>query len=393
MPVPKKIAVLGFMANCPIAGVIWQHIHYIVGLQRLGHDVYYIEDTSRIPYDPVRQTPTEDYSYAAGILARLAKEFGFEGRWAFSPRYKTPAETAGLSRTFLNTLYAEADALLNICGSHELHDDLLRSERIIYVESDPAVEQIKVDLGARATAEFLARHCARFTFGENVGTGEFPVPLHGLDWLPTRQPVVTDFWYPPHGAAPPAGSRFTSIANLATGGKKDITWHGETYLWSKLPEFEKYRAAPCRAGEAFELATSFKDHALGEAFRAENWQVVSPDEISVDYHAYVDFIRASKGEFTVAKDQYVRLCTGWFSDRSACYLAAGRPVITQETGFTRWYGGTAGLFGFSTMDEVLAAVGEINADYPKHSRAAAEIAREHFEAETVVKSLLQRAGI
>ena len=393
MPAQKKIAVLGFMANCPIAGVIWQHIHYIVGLQRLGHDVYYIEDTSRIPYDPVQQTPTEDYSYAAGILAKLAGEFGFEGKWAFSPRYKTPAETAGLSRSFLNSLYAEADALLNICGSHELNDDLLRSERIIYVESDPAVEQIKVDLGARATAEFLARHCARFTFGENVGRDEFPVPLHGLEWLPTRQPVVTDFWRPPAGALPPSGSRFTSIANLATGGKKDIAWRGETYLWSKLPEFEKYRSAPRRAGEPFTLATSFKDRALGETFLEEGWTVVPPDEISVDYHAYVEFVRASKGEFTVAKDQYVRLCTGWFSDRSACYLAAGRPVITQETGFSRLYGGTAGLFGFSTMEEVVDAVCQINADYPAHSRAASDIARDYFEAETVVGSLLRRAGI
>ena len=393
MPAPKKIAVLGFMANCPIAGVIWQHIHYIVGLQRLGHDVYYVEDTSRIPYDPVRQTLTEDYSYAAGILGRLAREFGFEGKWAFSPRYKTPDETAGLSRTFLNALYPEADALLNICGSHELNDDLLRSERIIYVESDPAVEQIKVDLGSRATAEFLARHCARFTFGENVGRQEFPVPLHGLEWLPTRQPVVTDFWRRAAVPSLPGESRFTSIANLATGGKKDIAWRGETYLWSKLPEFEKYRAAPRLAGEPFKLATTFKDHVLGELFREEGWQVVSPDEISVDHHAYVEFVRASKGEFTVAKDQYVRLCTGWFSDRSACYLAAGRPVITQETGFTRLYGGTAGLFGFSTMDEIVAAVREINADYPAHSHAAAEIAREHFEAENVLRSLLHRVGI
>ncbi len=388
----KKIAVLGFMANCPIAGVIWQHIHYIVGLQRLGHEVYYIEDTSRIPYDPVQQTLTEDYTYAAGILAKLAGEFGFEGRWAFSPRYKSSAETAGLSRGFLNTLYAEADALLNICGSHELNDDLLRSERIIYVESDPAVEQIRVDLGSAATMEFLARHCARFTFGENVGREEFPVPLHGLSWLPTRQPVVTDFWRTE--LLPLGGSRhFTSIANLATGGKKDITWRGETYLWSKLPEFEKYRAAPRRCGEPFELATSFKDRALGDSFREADWRVVSPDAISVDPYAYVDYIRAAKGEFTVAKDQYVRLNTGWFSDRSACYLAAGRPVITQETGFSRLYGGEGGLFAFSSMDEVVEAVRRINADYPAHCRVASEIARECFEAEKVLGSLLERAGV
>ncbi len=388
----KKIAVLGFMANCPIAGVIWQHIHYIVGLQRLGHEVYYIEDTSRIPYDPVQQTPTEDYTYAAGILARLASEFGFEGRWAFSPRYKSPDETAGLSRAFLNGLYAEADALLNLCGSHELNEDILRSERIIYVESDPAVEQIKVDQGDAATTAFLRRHCARFTFGENIGGPEFPVPLHGIQWLPTRQPVVTDFWRSASETAAP-GARFTSIANLATGGKKDIVWRGENYLWSKLPEFEKYRLTPERAGEEFELATSFKDRALGDLFRGSGWRIVSPDEISVDYRRYVDYVRASKGEFTVAKDQYVRLNTGWFSDRSACYLAAGRPVITQQTGFTRFYGGKEGLLAFSTVEEAVAAVQTVGADYAMHCRAAAEIARECFEAETVLRSLLDRAGV
>ena len=388
----KKIAVLGFMGNCPIAGVIWQHIHYLVGLQRLGHEVYYVEDTSRVPYDPVQQTFSEDYSYAAAILGKLAGEFGFEGRWAFSPRYKTPEETAGLSRTFLNTLYLEADALLNICGSHELNDDLLRSERIVYVESDPAVEQIKVDLGSRQTTDFLARHCARFTFGENVGTDAFPVPLHGLTWLPTRQPVVTDFW---RSDTVPSGAnrRFTSIANLATGGRKDIAWRGETYFWSKLPEFEKYRSVPRRCEEPFELATTFKDQALGAAFCTDDWHVVSPDAISVDYRAYVRYIQSAKGEFTVAKDQYVRLNTGWFSDRSACYLAAGRPVITQETGFSRLYGGSMGLLSFSSMDEVAEAVRSINADYPAHCRAAAEIASEWFEAEKVLQSLLERIGV
>ncbi len=388
----KKIAVLGFMANCPIAGVIWQHIHYIVGLQRLGHEVYYVEDTSRIPYDPVRQTPTEDYSYATYILAKLAREFGFESRWAFSPRYKNPEETAGLSRSFLNDLYRDADAMLNICGSHELNDDLLRSEQIIYVESDPAVEQIKVDQGNAPTLEFLARHCARFTFGENVGRAEFPVPLHGLEWLPTRQPVVTDFWRG-NGNPPPAGALFTSIANLATGGKKDIAWRGETYIWSKLPEFERYRNVPRVCGESFELATSFKDQTLGDAFVRDGWRLVSPDEISVDHRQYVDYIHGSKGEFTVAKDQYVRLNTGWFSDRSACYLAAGRPVITQQTGFTRLYGGEAGLLAFSSLDEVTDAVRMINADYPTHCEAASDVAREFFEAEKVLGALLERANL
>src|SRR5436190_21081826 len=115
--------------------------------------------------------------------------------------------------------------------------------------------------------------------------------------------------------------------------------------------------------------------------------------MSVDYWLYRDYVQRSKGEFTVAKDQYVRLNTGWFSDRSACYLAAGRPVIIQETGFTKHYDGKAGLLSFRSLDEIVDAVKTINADYAKHSRAARALAREFFEAENVVKSILDRTGI
>ena len=118
-----------------------------------------------------------------------------------------------------------------------------------------------------------------------------------------------------------------------------------------------------------------------------------PHDLSVDWNGYRDYIRNSKGEFTCAKDQYVRLNTGWFSDRTACYLAAGRPVITQETGFTVHYGGKEGLLAFSTMEEITEAAASIRVDYKKHSRAALAIAREIFEAEKVLQSLLNRAGV
>ena len=393
MPKAKhKIVVLGFMGNCPIAGVIWQAIHYIVGLQRLGHDVYYIEDTSRVPYDPVAYTLTEDTTYVGKVLAQVADEFGFAGKWAFSPRYRSREETLGpLSRVQVNELYRDADALLNICGSHELNEDLLLSNRLVYVESDPGVEQIKVDNGEKSTIDFLSRHCALFTFGENIGRPEFPVPLHGFTWLPTRQPVVLDLW---QTSAPPAsGAAFTSIANLATGGKKDIEWRGETYIWSKLPEFERFRLAPEKAGEDFELATNFKESDLAARFHGARWRSVSPDPMSVAYHDYEAYVKQSKGEFTVAKDQYVRLNTGWFSDRSACYLAAGRPVITQQTGFTRLYGGHEGLFSFESIDDVVTAVKAINADYDRHSRVATSIAHEWFDSNKVVGSMLDRIGL
>ena len=164
-------------------------------------------------------------------------------------------------------------------------------------------------------------------------------------------------------------------------------------MWSKSREFLRFVEAPKKAAETFELATNISDPRTVKKFERNGWRLVSPLQMSVDYWLYHDYIRRSKGEFTVAKDQYVRLNTGWFSDRSACYLAAGRPVITQETGFTRNYGGSAGLLSFRSLGEIAEAAAMIRADYQKHSGAARRIAREVFEAETVLESLLERAGI
>jgi len=387
----KRIVVMGFMGSCPIAGVIWQHVHYIVGLQRLGHEVYYIEDSARIPYNAETFDTSNDYTYAANLLKCLADEFDFKTRWSFCARYLPDLPTAGLPLKRVRQLYKTADAIFNICGTQEFNDDLLASDRILYVESDPGVEQIKVDKGVHSTIDYLGRHHALFTFGENVGTKKFPVPIHGLKWLPTRQPIVTDFWKTQ--SLPPASAVFTSIANWSTSGLKDITWREEKYLWSKSREFIRFVNAPKVAHEPFELATDIKDEKTRAKFAKSGWRFRSPHDLSVKYWDYRDYIRRSKAEFTVAKDQYVRLNTGWFSDRSACYLAAGRPVITQETGFTKLYGDRGGLFGFKELSEISEAVREINGDYRRHSKAASEIAREIFEAEKVVASLLERAGL
>jgi hypothetical protein len=387
----KRIVVMGFMGSCPIAGVIWQHVHYIVGLKRLGHEVYYIEDSARIPYNAETFDTSNDFSYATKLLERLANEFDFENRWSFCARYLPELPTTGLSLRKIRQLYKSADAILNICGAQEFNDDLLASNRILYVESDPGVEQIKVDQRVQSTIDYLGRHHALFTFGENVGTKLFPVPPHGLKWLLTRQPIVTDLWRTQR--PPPPGAIFTSIANWSTSGLKDITWRGEKYLWSKSREFIRFVNAPKVAGELFELATDIKDEKTRTKFSKAGWRFRSPHDLSVKYWDYRDYIRRSKAEFTVAKDQYVRLHTGWFSDRSACYLAAGRPVITQETGFTKNYGQVGGLFGFRSLPQIAEAVCEINGDYRRHSRMAREIAREFFEAEKVLASLLDRAGV
>ena len=387
----KRIVVMGFMGSCPIAGVIWQHIHYVVGLQRLGHDVYYIEDSARLPYNPETFEVSNEFDYAAHLLDRLSREFQFRNHWAFCARYLPKNPTVGLPLKKIRQLYRDADAILNICGAQEFNDDLLISDRILYVESDPGVEQIKIDKGVRSTINYLRRHRALFTFGENLGKKTFPVPTHGFNWLATRQQVVTDLWKTDR--VPPRSAVFTSVANWSTSGLKDISWRGDKYLWSKSREFLRFISAPKKSGETFELATNIEDANTCAKFSRNGWRLHCPLQLSVDYWLYRDYIRRSKGEFTVAKDQYIRLRTGWFSDRSACYLAAGRPVIIQETGFTRNYGGKAGLLSFQSLDEIVEAVKIINADYRKHSRAARALAREFFEAKKVLKSILDRAGI
>ncbi len=387
----RRLIVTGFMGSCPIAGVVWQHLHYIVGLQRLGHEVYYIEDSARLPYNPVTFEVGEDFSHAASTLERLSKIYGFEERWAFRARYLAEESGAGLSRDKVNELFKHADAILNVCGSQELHEEIIGGAPLLYIESDPGLEQIRMDQGAAGVKEYLGAHHALFTFGELVGHPNFPVPLHGLKWLPTRQPVVVDFW---KGVSAPADAVFTTVANWSTEGKKDIEWRGKKYLWSKSPEFLRFSGVPQASGEVFEMATDIKDADTKKRFESQNWRLVLPHDLSADEDLYRKYVQSSRGEFTVAKDQYVRLHTGWFSDRTACYLACGRPALTQETGFSEVYGDFGGgLFGFRDPEDVPAMVAEIRADYGKHCRAASQIAEEIFSAERVLAKLLNDARI
>ena len=385
----KRIVVMGFMAGIPVAGVVWQHLHYIIGLQRLGHEVYYCEDSARLVYHPGEQSYGTNWSYAPHLLDRLARRFGFEGRWGFCARFLPDEPTAGMTKEAMRELIRTADVALNLCGAQEIHEGLHGAANLIYVESDPGLEQVRLDNGDGSPREYLDRHRALFTFGEDVGSERFPVPLHGYRWLPTRQPVVTDLWKT--DAPPPEDAVFTTIANWNTSGLKDIEWRGEQYHWSKSLEFLRFIDAPQRIGAPVEMATNIKDAATRDLLAAHDWRIIDAAPISDDPDAYVRYIQRSRGEYTVAKDQYVRLRTGWFSDRTACYLAAGRPVITQETGFTRHYGSGAGLMPFTAADEIGEAARAIRADYAAHSRAAYELAAEHFEATKVIASLLHRA--
>jgi hypothetical protein len=208
-------------------------------------------------------------------------------------------------------------------------------------------------------------------------------------WLPTRQPVVMDLWENPY---PPAkDSAFSTITTWHNKGK-NLTFRGETYYWTKDREFKKFLDLPKRRPVKFELALVV-DEETDRLLRDNGWHPVHSLPISRDINRYRDYIQSSHGEFTVAKDQVVRPRPGWFSDRSASYLAAGRPVITQETGFSKFLPTGKGLFGFLSMEDILAAVDVIESDYAASCKAAREIAQEYFAAEKVLGSLMERAGL
>jgi hypothetical protein len=385
-PHKGKILVFGILFWYPLAGVTYQFLHYLLALRRLGYDPYYIEDSGRWVYDPRLNDLSPDASGNIDNVAPVLEAYGFAGHWAFRGNYPD-GRCYGMSDCDVLQLYRDADAFLNVTGAQELREEHLACPRRIYVESDPFAFQVKAASGDASTLAALRTHDTHFTFGENVGASDCMVPVEGFKWLPTRQPVAMDLWEP----SASAGNSYSTITTWHNKGK-DITYRGETYYWTKDREFLKFLDLPRRTPARFELAVQAPEDAR-QLLRSHGWHQVNCLEISKDPACYRDYICRSRGEFTVARDQYVRPNTGWFSDRSACYLAAGRPVITQETGFSKFLPTGKGLFGFRTMDDILAAVEAIESDYAGNCRAARQIAAEYFAAEKVVGSLLNRAGL
>jgi len=385
-PDKGKIIVFGILFWYPLAGVTYQFLHYLIGLRRLGYDPYYVEDSGRWIYDPRLNdlSPDADGNIAAVLPALQAH--GFADRWSFRGKYPG-GKCYGLTDAQLDQLYREADAFLNVTGAQEIREEHQRIKRRIYIESDPFASQVKVAKADPGMIATLAAHDTLFTFGENLGAPDCSVPVKQFDWLPTRQPVVLDLW--DGGRA--AGRSYNTITTWHNRGK-NIEWQGDTWYWTKDREFEKYLDLPRRRKVAFELAATV-DEPVRDRLQAHGWAQRDSIGISRDTGAYRNYIQQSRGEFTVARDQYVRPNTGWFSDRTACYLAAGRPVVTQETGFSKFLPNGKGLFGFRSMDDVLRAIDAIESDYENHCHAAREIAAEYFAAEKVVGSLMQRAGL
>ncbi|MGH8951045.1 MAG: glycosyltransferase, partial [Acidimicrobiia bacterium] len=384
-----QIVVLGMMTVMPYGGVVWQTLHYLAGFERLGFETYYVEAHARTPGHFMLHIGDDGSKGAAAFIQRILRPFGFGDRWAFHAVH-SDGRSYGMSETDLRQLYQSAQVLVNLHGGTLPQPEHVDTGRVVCVDTDPVRLEMELHQGLPEAVRFCEAHRAIFSFGENYGRPDCLLPVSERFRIrPTRQPVVMDFW----GSDGEEREAFTTIANWFQPWRP-IKYKGETYRWSKHLEFLKLLDLPKRTKQPLELALSRCGDEHRKLLEDNGWRVrdalaVSGDiETTGDLEPYRRYITTSRAEFTVAKDQNVRLRSGWFSDRSATYLAAGRPVVTQDTGFGHVLPTGDGLFAFSMKDEALAAIEAINADYDRHRKAAREIAREYFAHDVVLAGLL-----
>lgn len=376
-----RIVVCGYMVRYPMAGNMWAYFHYVMGLHLLGHEVVYLEESGwpQSCYTPSTQT-WGDYPHEG---LRSAREL-WDAYTPHVPLVYVDAATGhieGMSREELLETLRTADLLVNVGGVCWLPEFEFCPRKAL-VDMDPLFTQV-----GRFGGDKLSRHQVHFTYGANIGRPGCSVPTCGLLWHPTVPPVVPELW---QGAAPTPDAPFTTIANWSAYG--GITHNGE-YYGQKSEEFLRILDLPQMTKQRLELAISGASIAEIARLRAAGWHVLDAEaQVSGALATYRNYILHSKGELSVAKHAYVKTHSGWFSDRSVCYLAAGLPTVLQETGFSEWLPSEGrGVVPFGTVEEAAAALERVSADYDDHRRAARELAERVFSYQVVLPRLLEVA--
>jgi hypothetical protein len=369
-----KIVLAGIIARHPFGGVTWCSLMYLLGLRALGHDVIYIEDTGECVYDPVKNVRSLEPDYGTAYIHSTLQPYGLGDRWSF---VNYDGSYHGMSAEEVKRWCADADLFLNLSGgSWFWRDEYVKIPRKAFIDSDPAYTQLAIAKAVPWYVEFFKGFDRLFTFGSNIGTPASPIPTGPFEWRHTWQPITLDEW---RTSAPP-GDRFTTV----------MTWQTESFTdvgGNKDVEFIKFLDLPSRTPQPFQLAINGPMTLL----EAQGWDPVNAMAVSRTPGQYRDFIQHSRAEFGVAKHTYVASQSGWFSDRTECYLAAGRPALVQDTGWSAHLPSGEGLLAFSDPEQALIGIDRINHDYARHARRAQEIAREHFDANRVLPRLIEEA--
>ena len=369
-----KVVVAGIIARYPFGGVTWCSLMYVLALRDLGHEVLYLEDTGECVYDPVQNARTLDPGYGTALIHRTLEPFGLGEHWAL---VNYDGSYHGRSVEEVRRWCADADLFLNLSGGCWFwRDEYVRIPRKAFIDSDPAFTQLAIAKAEPWYVEFFQGFDRLFTFGANIGTPASPVPTGTFTWYPTWQPIALDQWRP----SVPPGDRFTTV----------MTWRIESFAdvgGNKDQEFLGFLDLPAHTDQHFRIAVNGPQNLL----REHGWDPADAMAVSRTPGEYRQFIQSSRAEFGVAKHTYVTTRSGWFSDRTECYLASGRPALVQDTGWTDHLPHGEGLLAFASPDEALAGIDRINGDYARHARRAEEIARDHFDGCRVLTKLIEEA--
>jgi hypothetical protein len=388
-----RIIVTGLVGLYPVGGVAWDYLQYVIGLLRLGHDVYYHEDTWSWPYHPVDKTYTSDGSYSAKYIRDFWEQYAPEllERWHYLHLHST---SYGMNRAEFDEVARTADVFLNVSGACMIPDNLSSRCVKIFLDTDPGYNQLM--LSERfAWSENVERWCAavaehdrHFTYAENIHSANCIIPKVDFEWKTTRMPVVMDLWEHIAQVQPPQMEAWTTVMTW-NAFKGKLIYKGVEYK-SKGSEFEKLLSLPQHTSVPLKVAVGGVKAPLMELASA-GWKVVDGPTCTLTPQSYQEFIANSRGELSPAKHVYVAMCSGWFSCRSACYLAAGRPVVVQDTGFSSILTVGEGILTFTTQSEAIAAIDEVEANYTWHAKAARNIAHEYFNSDKVLSQLLEAA--
>lgn len=374
-----NIVVTGYYAGFPLAGLFWHCASFALGFAELGHDVWYVEDSGDDPwgFDLERLDYDHECRYGARLLGEEMAAIGMGDRWVY--RHIPTGRHDGMDAATTEEVLAAADVFVNVSLTTTMRPEYRRIPHRFGIDTDPVFNQIRIRHGGRSGETVADTHTRLFSFG----TSPLPATRDGDDWVPTRQPVSARHW--PIAPSPTPGAPFTTVTHWQA--YEGHEWDGVRY-GTKGDSIRQFIDLPRNTTAPLRIALGGGDRAKS-IMRDGGWDVIEPTSTSRTTADYQAFLAASAGEIGFAKDGYVTARSGWFSDRTCCYLASGRPAVVQDTGWTDWLPSGEGLLAFTTVDEAVAALEEVAADPDCHGAAARKLVEEHFDAARVCAELLE----
>ena len=379
-----RIIVGSYLVQFPLGGYLSWVGQWLAGFQRLGHDVWFVEKSlgPSSCFDPSTGTASEDCAYGTTMVSDFLSRFGLQAKWCYvdaSGRYH------GLRRDDIEATFRSADLFVDMGTHGAWSNEAKRAAFRIFIDGEPGYRQMQL-VGARAEKVSVPEYDRYYTVGLNIGTAASSAPTAGIQWNPTFNPVMLDM-FPPQPS--PAGAAFSTI--MSWQAHRPLLFDGVTY-GQKDVEFAKFFDLPRRVDVPLELAVAGRNMPV-KTLESHGWRLRDSHEVTITFDAWADYICQSRGEFSVCKNVFVATNSGFFSDRSAVYLASGRPVVMQDTGFSAHLPCGDGLFAVRSVEEAAAAIDEINGDYARHSKTAREIASEYLDAPRVIRKLLHEVGL